>query len=102
MDEVSASGAGDSRLESWLGHLCRPPSTKEGLCDIRSRRTALADEKIKVETRDRTGDLQICSLMLSQLSYRGFEITESDVCAVGGVLWGGIEKQDATHHGQRR
>ena len=41
------------------------------------------------ETRDRTGDLQIFSLMLSQLSHRGFDISESDVCAVGAVLWAG-------------
>jgi hypothetical protein len=29
-------------------------------------------------------------------------MAESDVCAVGGVLCGGVEKQDATQHGQRR
>jgi hypothetical protein len=32
------------------------------------------------------------------LSYRGFEIADSDFCAVGGVVWGGIEKQDSSHH----
>jgi hypothetical protein len=36
------------------------------------------------------------------LSYRGFEIADSDFCAVGGVVWGGIEKQDSSHHDQRR
>ena len=40
-------------------------------------------------------------MSLSQLSYSGFEIAEGDLCAVGWVLWGGIEKQGATHHGQR-
>ena len=31
-------------------------------------------ERINAETRDRTGDLQIFSLTLSQLSYRGYII----------------------------
>jgi hypothetical protein len=51
------------------------------------------------ETRDRTGDLQIFSLTLSQLSYRGFEIAEGDLCGVDGVLRCGTEKQDATQLG---
>jgi len=42
------------------------------------------------------------SLMLSQLSYGGFDIAEKDCCAVGRVLWVGIGKQDATQDGQRR
>ena len=37
-----------------------------------------------------------------QLSYFGFEIAEGDFFAVREVLLGGIAKQDATHHGQRR
>ena len=45
--------------------------------------------RTNAETRDRTGDLQIFSLTLSQLSYRGFEIFESVFCAVGAVLWAG-------------
>ena len=43
------------------------------------------------ETRDRTGDLHLFSLTLSQLSYRGFEIAESDVGLAGGALWSGTE-----------
>ena len=54
------------------------------------------------ETRDRTGDLQIFSLTLSQLSYRGFEIAESDVGLAGGALWSGQKHEAATHHGYRR
>ena len=34
-------------------------------------RSLVADHKLFAETRDRTGDLQIFSLTLSQLSYRG-------------------------------
>jgi hypothetical protein len=38
---------------------------------------------IYAATRDRTGDLQIFSLTLSQLSYSGFRIRGSNPCLSG-------------------
>ena len=93
MDKASASGAGDPRSESWTVHLCRPPLTKKDC--VTSARVALRT-LTKDKCRD-PGSNRVFSLTLSQLSYSGFEIAEGDFCAVGGVLWGGIEKQGATH-----
>ena len=45
------------------------------------------------ETRDRTGDLQIFSLTLSQLSYRGHIISvTTDMLIIGGV-WRVLQHQ---------
>ena len=49
-----------------------------------------AGDKIKnlfAETRDRTGDLQIFSLTLSQLSYRGFTTLTIVRCSGGEADW---------------
>ena len=40
-------------------------------CEVRARGMGQLDNRESAETRDRTGDLQIFSLTLSQLSYRG-------------------------------
>ena len=45
------------------------------------------------ETRDRTGDLQIFSLTLSQLSYRGLVTTLSSWRASGRAIAGGTDRQ---------
>ena len=73
MDKASAPGAGDSRFESWAG---QPNASTITLQDAKSEcanpqaRNQLHNE-LRAETRDRTGDLQIFGLTLSQLSYRG-------------------------------
>jgi hypothetical protein len=49
-----------------------PATTKETIPDTTAQTQHTANRKHKTaETRDRTGDLQIFSLTLSQLSYRG-------------------------------
>jgi hypothetical protein len=73
MDKASAPGAGDSRFESWAG---QPNASTIALQDAKSEcanpqaRNQVHNE-LRAETRDRTGDLQIFGLTLSQLSYRG-------------------------------
>ena len=61
--EAAAAAAATTRA----GHLCWPPMPKEGLCDLRSRRTSHADKR-HAETRDRTGDLQIFNALSTELS----------------------------------
>ena len=82
--QVAAPGqgrAGDSRASTgrpdvaWTKTLC---------CLALTQPHALAAQEFQnnAETRDRTGDLQIFSLTLSQLSYRGSVTSdfEKDIC----------------------
>ena len=73
MDKASPPGAGDYRFESWAGQ----PTVRtiavqkaKGECANTQARNKLHNE-LRAETRDRTGDLQILGMTLSQLNYRG-------------------------------
>ena len=48
-----------------------PCNTQKSAKDMQASAGQPTSEKSHAETRDRTGDLQIFSLTLSQLSYRG-------------------------------
>ena len=73
MDEASAPGAEDSRFESWAGQ----PNVRaialqkaNGECANTQARNKLHN-KLRAETRGRTGELQIFGLTLSRPNYRG-------------------------------
>ena len=80
VDKTTASGDGESTFEAGGGvsFVSRHDERRTSRPPLVSRFACLRQTNAK--TRDRTGDLQIFSLTLSQLSYRGFEITERNVC----------------------
>ena len=58
-------------LRHGLSHVCRERRRARDACPDHLRISSTHGDTEHAETRDRTGDLQIFSLTLSQLSYRG-------------------------------
>ena len=86
---TSSRGAGCRRpraqMTHWFARACAAPHGRSACIGLPLPLEGLEGMSAQVvdyaETRDRTGDLQIFSLTLSQLSYRGSE-KEKDGCSM--------------------
>ena len=92
MDKASASGAGDSRFESWAGHMCAPRFRPVKSGDVpRHNSVALVDGAAATETLRVVSKCAHPGATAFSVGRRRFSWSMGE--AVGSLVWDGTRAQ---------